>query len=92
MTAQEKAAEVLVTPVAAPKTKRDLILGAQPWTRKEFDTFRVRFARKGYVLQRVIRFDDGRTTYQVRRSGQARIFSHGHDLVAFLSVVEGAPV
>lgn len=60
--------------------------------RKEFDTLRNRFARRGYSLQRVYRADDGRVSYHARRSFQAHIFSHPHDLIGFLTVVEGAPV
>ncbi|MCU0925271.1 MAG: hypothetical protein MUF44_04285 [Hydrogenophaga sp.] len=53
---------------------------------------RARFARRGYVLQRVYRADDGRVTYHVTRNTQTRIYSHLHDLAGFLAMVEGLPV
>ena len=61
-------------------------------SRKEFDTLRARFARRGYVLTRVYRADDGRVTYHITRNTQTRIYSHPHDLAAFLAVAEGRPV
>jgi hypothetical protein len=86
----EKAAGVLDTPEAAYESKRTPILEPQRIERKEFETLRARFARRGYVLQRVYRADDGRPTYHASRTSQTRVFSHPHDLGAFLAVVEGA--
>ena len=92
MTDHEKAAGVLDTPATAQESKRTAILGPHTMDRKEFDTLRARFARRGYVLQRVRRADDGRVTYQVTRNTQTRVFSHPHDLAGFLAMVEGLPV
>lgn len=89
MTPQEKAVWALVTPKTALKTDQQHILDSHPWTRKDFDTLRARFARKGYVLERVFRAGDGRATYHARRSGQARIFSHPHDVIAFMAQIGG---
>ena len=92
MTTHEKAVGVLDTPATAQETKRITILGPQHIDRKEFDTLRARFARRGYTLQRVYRAGDGRPTYHAHRWAQTRIFSHPHDLAGFLAVVEGLPV
>lgn len=90
--AHEKAAEVLDTPTAATETKHRHILGPQHIDRKEFDTLRARFARRGYTLQRVYRAGDAYPTYHATRTAQTRIFSHPHDVGAFLAVVEGASI
>lgn len=92
MTSHEKAAEGVSSTLAAQESKRTSILGPHTMDRKEFDTLRARFARRGYVLQRVRRAHDGRVTYQVTRNTQTRVFSHPHDLAGFLAVVEGLPV
>lgn len=92
MTSHEKAAGVLDTPATAQESKRTAILGLHTMDRKEFDTLRARFARRGYLLQRVRRADDGRVSYHVTRNTQTRVFSHPHDLAGFLAVVEGLPV
>lgn len=92
MTDHEKAVGVLDTPATAQDSKRIAILGPHTMDRKEFDTMRVRFARRGYVLQRVFRADDGRVSYHVTHNTQTRVYSHPHDLAGFLSVVEGWPV
>lgn len=92
MTANEKAAGGVAAPATAQESKRTAILGPQAMCRKEFDTLRARFARRGYVLTRVYRADDGRVTYHITRNTQTRIYSHPHDLAAFLAVAEGGPV
>lgn len=92
MTAYEKAAGVLETPTAATESKRTPILGPQHIDRKEFDTLRARFERRGYTLQRVYRAGDDRPTFHAARTAQTRVFSHPHDVGAFLAVVEGAAV
>ena len=92
MTEHEKAVGVLDTPATAQESKRTAILGSHTMDRKGFDTLRARFARRGYLLQRVRRADDGRVSYHVTRNTQTRVFSHPHDLAGFLAVVEGLPV
>jgi len=92
MTEHEKAAGGVAAPATAQESKRTAILGPQTMDRKELDTLRARFARRGYALQRVRRADDGRVTYHVTRNTQSRVFSHPHDLAGFLAVVEGLPV
>ena len=74
------------------KSNHAEILEPQAMDRKALDTMRARFARRGYMLQRVYRADDGRVTYHVTRNTQTRIYSHAHDLAGFLAVVEGLPV
>ncbi len=92
MTDHEKAAEGVAAPATAQGSKRTAILGPQAMCRKEFDTLRARFARRGYVLTRVYRADDGRVTYHNTRNTQTRIYSHPHDVGGFLAVAEGMPV
>lgn len=92
MTAHEKAVGVLDTPATAQESKRTTILEPQTMDRKEFDTLRARFACRGFALARVFRTDDGRPTYHVTRHSQTRVFSHPHDVGAYLSVVEGRPL
>lgn len=92
MTTNEKAAGVLDTLATAQETKRTAILGPQHIDRKEFDTLCARFARRGYTLQHVYRAGDGRPTFHATRTAQTRVFSHPHDVGAFLAVVEGAAV
>jgi hypothetical protein len=59
-------------------------------TPKNYATLQARFAMLGHVLQRNFRADDGRCTFIVERWGQARYFTHLHDVTAFLTQVEGA--
>lgn len=92
MSEQEKAAGMLDTSAAAFQSKRTPILGPQRLDRNEFETLCERFGRRGYTLQRVFRADDGRVTYHVSRTVGTRIFSHPHDLGAFLAVAEAAAV
>lgn len=92
MTDHEKAAEGVAAPATAQESKRTAILGPQTMGRKDFDTLRARFARRGYVLERVFRAGDGWPAYHVTRNTQTRIYSHPHDLAAFLAVAEGMPV
>jgi hypothetical protein len=92
MSAHEKAVGVLDTPTTAQESKRTQILEPQHLDRKELDTLRDRFARRGYTLQRVYRAGDGYPTYHASRTAQTHIFSHSHDVGAFLAVVEGSAV
>jgi hypothetical protein len=92
VTTKEKTAGVLDTPTAVIEKAYTSILEPQRLNRKEFDTLRARFARRGYRLQRVFRAGDGRPTYHASRTTQTRVFSHPHDVGAFLAVVEGLPV
>lgn len=92
MTANEKAVGVLDTPATAQESKRTAILGSHGMDRKEFETLRARFARRGYMLQRVFRVGISGPTYHVARDTQIRVYSHPHDLGAFLAVVESRPV
>lgn len=92
MTDHEKAAGVLDTPTAAIESKCTQILGPHHLERKEFDTLRDRFARRGYTLQRVYRAGDSRPTYHATRTAQTHVFGHPHEVGSFLAVVEGAAV
>lgn len=92
MTNHEKAAEGVSSTLAAQESKRTAILGPHTMDRKEFETLRARFARRGYVLQRVFRAEDGRVTYHVTRNTHTRVYSHPHDLAGLLAVVEGLPL
>ncbi|MEB0058814.1 hypothetical protein [Variovorax sp. LG9.2] len=49
---------------------------------------RAQFALKGFVMTES-RNADGRATYQVSRWGECRVFTHQHDLCAFLRQVTG---
>jgi hypothetical protein len=88
--AHEKAVGVLDTPPTADTSKRQSILEPQAIDRKEFDTLRARFARRGYSLQRVYRAADGRVTFHIMRSSKTCVLSHPHDVRAFLTQVEEA--
>jgi len=57
----------------------------------EFHTTTAQFALKGHALQRHTRADDKRITYTVSRWDQSRVFSHWHDVQAFLSQIGGRP-
>ena len=84
----EKAAGVLDTPATAQESKRAPILGSQTIERKAFETLRARFARRGFALHRVFRAGDGRPTYHASSEAQTRVFTHPHDLEAFLAANE----
>ncbi len=56
---------------------------------KTIATLRARFALRGHVLT-VSRNVDGRVNYTITKWGQARTFSHQHDLVAFLAQIGGS--
>lgn len=90
--ADEQSGDVLDAAAMAHEAKRVALLGGQHMDHKEFDTLRARFARRGYVLQRVYRAGDARPTYHATRWAQTRVYSQPHDLASFLSVVEGLPV
>jgi hypothetical protein len=57
---------------------------------KDYATLKARFSLLGHVLQRNRRADDGRCTYVVGRWGQARHFTHLHDVIAFLAQIGGS--
>lgn len=59
--------------------------------RKLFENTRAEFALRGHALTASRRADDGRIIWVVSRWGQARDFSHWHDVVAFLTQIGGAP-
>lgn len=67
-----------------------LIIPAQAISCKDFDTLRAKFVLLGHTLQRNRRADDGRTTYSIARAGQARHFTHTHDVHSFLVQIGGA--
>lgn len=92
MTTHEKAAGVLDTPTTAQESKRSAILGPQAIGRKELDTLRARFARRGYVLQRVFLVGVGHPCYHVTRNTRTRILTHPGDVGALLAEVEGKAV
>lgn len=89
---QEKAAGVLDTPEAASETKRTPILEQQRLDRKEFETLRARYARRGYSLQLIYRAADGRANFHIMRSSKTCVLSHLHDVRAYLVQIEEAPV
>jgi hypothetical protein len=88
--AHEKAVGVLDTPPTADTSKHNEILDLQAMARKEFETLRARFARRGYSLQRFYRAVDGRVTFHIMRSSKTCVLSHPHDVRAFLAQVEEA--
>lgn len=51
-------------------------------------TLQARFALLGHAL--TVEERSGRTIYTVSRWGQARVFSHLHDVQAFLTQIGGA--
>lgn len=57
---------------------------------KTFATTAAKFALRGHALHRTVRADDGRVTYVVSRWAQSRVFTHWHDVQAFLVMVGGA--
>ncbi len=59
-------------------------------TPQNYATLQARFAMLGHVLQRNFPTDDGPSTYIVERWGQARYFTHLHDVAAFLSQIGGS--
>ena len=59
-------------------------------TGKDYATLRAEFALLGVTLRRCHRASDGRITYQATRNGQSRVFTHLHDLHAYLAALEEA--
>lgn len=57
---------------------------------KTLGTVSAQFAIKGHALRTSTRADDGRTTYTVSRWNQSRVFTHWHDVKAFLTQIGGA--
>ena len=55
---------------------------------KSFATLRAEFALRGHTLQALVQ--SGREVYVVARWGHSRMFSHMHDLQAFLAQIGGA--
>jgi len=83
MCAQEKAAGVLNTPTTTPPNHYTPILGTQEADRKAYATLQAAFALLGVSLRRNHRVDDGRISYEARRNGHTRVFTHLHDLQAY---------
>jgi hypothetical protein len=90
MNAHEKAAGVLDTPTTASKNHYTTIVASAEVDSKTYQTLQANFALLGHVLQHNRRAGDGRCTYIVERWGQARYFTHLHDVVAFLTQIGGA--
>ena len=90
MITKEKAAGVLDTPTTASKEHCPRILSAGDADCKHFATLEALFALRGYSLRRSHRADDGRITYFVELWTQARVFSHPHDVRAYLAQIGGA--
>lgn len=90
MSAHEKAAGVLDTPTTASKNHHAPIVASSEIDSKTYQTLQANFALLGHVLQHNRRADDGRCTYIIQRWGQARYFSHLHDVTAFLVQIGGA--
>jgi len=53
----------------------------------QFHAIAAKFALAGHVLQRHTRAGDDRITYTVSRWDQSRMFSHWHDVLAFLTQI-----
>lgn len=54
---------------------------------KEFSTLQAQFARRGHELKSKQHLA-GLTLFEVTRHGQTRVFSHWHDVIAFLAQVQ----
>ena len=88
---KEKSAWVLDTPEADYEESNacsvptaEKIINDEP---KDYATMRAQFALRGHVLTRSRRVPDGRVNYIVTRFERSRIFSHLHDLQAYLNQV-----
>lgn len=57
---------------------------------KRFATVQAQFAMRGRELVRSVRVGDDRVSYIVSRAGDARYFSHWHDVEAHLRAVTSA--
>ena len=89
MSAHEKAVGVLDTPSTASKNHYTPIVASGEINSKSYATLQANFALLGHVLQHNRRTDDGRFTFVVERWGQARCFTHLHDVRAFLTQIGG---
>lgn len=70
----------------AEESTSSAIVGHASLDRKTVDTLRARAALAGYELS-VAQNMDGRTICTFARHGRARVFSHPHDVQAFLAQV-----
>ena len=69
-------------------TKTPEIKGPGP-SLKRLRTVQAMLAMRGYELVRTVRADDARVSYVVTRAGDARHFTHWHDVEGFLSSLGG---
>lgn len=58
---------------------------------KRLRTVQAMLAMRGFELVRSARADDGRASFVVSRAGDARHFTHWHDVEGFLSSLGGCP-
>ena len=86
MTAHEKAAQGVSSTPAASENHYTSIVACD----KTYATLQAKFALLGHSLTRSHRANDGRCTFVVERWGQARYFTHSHDLAAFLTQIGGS--
>ncbi len=84
--AQEKAAGV-GAPEAAEKKSGVPGIGANQADDKALATLRAEFARRGQVLD--VQQRGGRALYVISRWAQSRMFTHLHDVDAFLRQISG---
>lgn len=56
---------------------------------KRLRTVQAMLAMRGFELVRTARADDGRVSFVVTRGGDARHFTHWHDVEGFLSSLGG---
>ena len=91
MKAPQKAQSPGATGQSADETKDTAIFAPAGPADKSFAKMRAMFALRGHCLTRSHRADDGRITYTVSRWGQSRVFSHWHDVCAFLLQIGERP-
>ena len=90
MNAHKKAAQGVSSTLAASKNYYSSIVASAKIKDKSYATLQAKFALLGHALTRSHRADDGRCTFVVERWGQARYFTHSHDLAAFLTQIGGS--
>jgi len=90
MSAHEKAAQGVSSTPAASKNHYAPIVASAAINDKTFTTLQAKFALLGHALTHNLRAEDGPSTYIVERWGQARYFTHLHDVAAFLSQIGGS--
>ena len=100
MTEHQKSESPAATGLYAERTKKDnnmiFITNGQAvnptgheFEPGEFRQLQARFAKRGYILQRVYRAGDGRASFHIMRSSKTCVLSHPHDVRAYLVQVEG---